>query len=96
MGVKVAFLDVDEGEQAAADTPAPLTMPRAAVRDDDGQPVAFVVMRTIVERRAVRLGASLGDYVEVLAGLREGERVVVESPATLEDGDPVIVQGSGS
>ena len=95
MGAKVAFLDVDEGEQAAADTPAPLTMPRAAVRDDDGQPVAFVVMRTIVERRAVRLGASLGDYVEVLAGLREGERVVVESPATLEDGDPVIVQGSG-
>ena len=42
-----------------------------------------------VERRAVRLGAAAGSEVEVVAGLSAGERVVVEGPRALEDGQRV-------
>ena len=41
---------------------------------------------TRVERRAVRLGGTDGDRVEVLAGLQSGDRVVLSPPPTLADG----------
>jgi membrane fusion protein (multidrug efflux system) len=45
-----------------------------------------------VERRAVSVGTTLGDQTEVLSGVNAGERVVVEGPQTLKDGDKVKVQ----
>jgi multidrug efflux pump subunit AcrA (membrane-fusion protein) len=45
-----------------------------------------------VERRAIRAGLETGDQVEVLSGLNAGDRVVVEGPPTLKDGDKVKVQ----
>ena len=38
------------------------------------------------------LGLETGDQVEVISGVRGGERIVVEGPATLKDGDKVKVQ----
>lgn len=40
----------------------------------------------------VRTGRTLGDSIEVVAGLRGGETVIVNPPAGLEDRDPVEVQ----
>jgi RND family efflux transporter MFP subunit len=40
----------------------------------------------------VRTGRNLGDSVEVVSGLRGGERIIVNPPAALEDRDPVEVQ----
>ena len=90
MGVKVAFLG-EERQAVAAGKPA-VRVPREAVRGDRANPVVFVVEGEKVERRAVRLGPAPGEQVEVLAGLAGGERVVVEGPRELADGDRVKVR----
>ena len=91
MGVKVSFLkDAPPRGQAPA-APAVL-LPKAAVRSADGRSVVFVLNEDRVERRAVSVGVEDGDQVEVVSGVHAGERVVVDGPATLKDGDKVKVQ----
>ena len=90
MGVKVTLLR-DEQEPEAAARPAVL-VPKTAVQTGNGQSAVFVLRQDAVERRAVRLGGSDGDRVEVLAGLQPGDRVVVAPPASLRDGAHVIAQ----
>jgi multidrug efflux pump subunit AcrA (membrane-fusion protein) len=46
----------------------------------------------VVDRRAVRVGGTDGDRLEVLAGLQSGERVVVSPPAELTSGAQVTVR----
>ena len=89
MGVKVAFLG-EERAGVAAPTRA-VVVPRAAVRKDGGRDVVFVVRGEKVERRAVGLSTAPGDEAVVISGLNGGERVVVEGPAELKDGDLVSV-----
>jgi RND family efflux transporter MFP subunit len=88
MGVRVSFL---EERQDAAAGPG-VVVPRGAVRDEDGKSVVLVVAGEVAERRAVAVGRVRGDEVELEAGVRDGERVVVEGPAELEDGDRVRVR----
>jgi RND family efflux transporter MFP subunit len=91
MGVKVSFLS----ERRPADTAAPrtkLVVPSSAVRTADGRSIVFVLHDDRIERRAIGAGAAVGDQVEVLSGLAAGERVVVDGPQTLQDGDKVKVQ----
>jgi RND family efflux transporter MFP subunit len=91
MGVKVSFLS----ERAAAETAAPrarLLVPKAAVRSDAGKNVVFVVHEDRVERRAVATGAAEGDQIEIASGLTAGEKVVIDGPATIKDGDKVTVE----
>ena len=38
------------------------------------------------------VGLEQGDQIEVISGVTAGERVVVDGPATLKDGDKVKVQ----
>lgn len=87
MGVKVTFLETGGEDPSAAR--ARLLVPQSAVREGNGKQVVYVVSNEQVERRAVNLGATAGDEVVVLAGLSPGERVVVEGPEDLADGDPV-------
>ena len=91
MGVNVAFLEAGPPpEKAVADAPPRLWMPAAALRSDGGTPVVFVARGETVERRAVTTGLEDGGDVEVLAGVTAGERVVIEGPAALADGDRVV------
>ncbi len=62
------------------------------VRVDGGGQVVFVVRDGRVERRAVRLGLEHGGDQEVIAGLSEGERVVVKGTGGLRDGQRVQVR----
>ena len=90
MGVKVAFRDDQTGQVGQR----VVVIPREAVRRDDGTDVVFVVNRDRVERRAVRLnpGEGLGEEEAlVIAGIEGGERVVVQGPSDLADGDEVEV-----
>lgn len=90
MGVNVAFLEAGPPpEEAVADAAPRLWIPAAALRGDGGARVVFVARGGAVERRAVTTGVEDGGDVEVLAGLSAGERVVVEGPAELADGDRV-------
>jgi HlyD family secretion protein len=42
----------------------------------------------------VTVGLTLNDLVEILSGLKEGDRVVVNPPASLHDGSRVQVKQS--
>jgi RND family efflux transporter MFP subunit len=92
MGVKVSFLGDEEPEPAAA-AAARVLVPKAAIRTVGGRTVVFVLRDDHVERRAVSTGSERGGQVEVLSGVTAGERLVIEGPATLEDGARVRVQG---
>ena len=86
MGVKVAFFD----DGLHTTTSARRTIvPREALRREGDLDVVLVIVRGIVERRAVRVGGAFGDDVEVITGVTAGERVVVEGPDTLADGTTV-------
>ncbi len=86
MGVKVAF---QSAEDTAGDGAPVVVVPRGAVRTDGSTDVVLVVADGVVERRAVRVGETDGGDTSLLAGLAAGERVVVDGPGDLEDGDPV-------
>ena len=90
MGVKVAFRE-DQTEQNEQAGQRVVVIPREAVRRNDGTDVVFVVNRDRVERRAVRLNPGEGEEALVIAGIEGGERVVVQGPSDLADGDEVEV-----
>ena len=95
MGVNVAFLEAGPPpEETAADAAPRLWIPAAALRGDGGARVVFVVRGGAVERRAVTTGVEDGGDVEVLAGVAAGERVVVEGPPELADGDRVAEESA--
>jgi HlyD family secretion protein len=57
-----------------------LLVPVSAVFKRQGTFVTYVIGRTGVDRRAVDLGESNGQLVEVVAGLREGDRIALTEP----------------
>jgi RND family efflux transporter MFP subunit len=94
MGVRVAFL---EERPRAAGTPAAapvsgVLVPQAAIRQDAGEDVIYVVNDGEAQRRVVAPGGQRGDERLVQSGLSAGESVIVEAPATLKDGDAVKVK----
>ena len=91
MGVKVTF-HRHEGEQAdAASARAVALVPKSVILSDNGQSYVFVVSSEgVVDRRAVTTGGADGDLLEVLAGLRSGERVIVSPPPALASGMRVV------
>jgi len=91
MGVKVSFLNERPAAESAA-SKARILVPTTAVRKVDGRAIVFVMRDDRVERRAVSVGTVTGDQTEVVSGVSAGERVVVEGPQTLKDGDKVKVQ----
>ncbi|MEO5896586.1 MAG: efflux RND transporter periplasmic adaptor subunit [Vicinamibacterales bacterium] len=91
MGVKVSFLRDEEPAQSVSPAPR-VSVAKTAVRTVDGKTVVFVLREDRVERRAVRAGLEDGNDIEVLSGLSAGERVVIEGPATLKDGDRVTIK----
>jgi RND family efflux transporter MFP subunit len=87
MGVKVTFL---------GDAPAPAAAPRvlvpkSALVDEGGTPVVFLYQDGRVERRAVGLGQARGNEQEVIAGLKDGDQVVVGA-RDLRDGQRVTAK----
>jgi RND family efflux transporter MFP subunit len=95
MGVRVAFL---ESQEAAAGTPAPprgALVPAAAIRQDGGKDVVYLVRDGRAERRAVALAGTLGDSRQVQAGIAAGDTVILDPPAGLMDGSAVRARESG-
>ena len=88
MGVRVSFLEKPGAK--ADDQPQGVRVPSAAIVERDGETVAFALGEDdAVERRALETGIALGDDRQVLSGLSPGETVVLDPPATLEDGGKV-------
>jgi RND family efflux transporter MFP subunit len=91
MAIKVTFLREGDATATASAQPTAL-VPRPAIKTIGPDNYAFVLRGDAVERRAVRLGGTDGDRVEVLAGLQSGDRVVLAPPPALADGSRVTVQ----
>jgi HlyD family secretion protein len=86
MGVKVSF---QHNANATAPQVSGLTVPKTAVRKDGQQDIVFVVADGKLQRRAIKTGATRSDETTVLSNLKGGEKVVVEGPENLKDGDRV-------
>jgi RND family efflux transporter MFP subunit len=91
MGVKVAFLAEESAGAGKAAAPRAL-IPQAAVRDVDGKKIVFVVRENRLQRRAVALGENRGTDIEVMAGVSQGETVLVKGPEGLRDGQRVKIK----
>jgi RND family efflux transporter MFP subunit len=90
MGIKVTFL-----RPAGDATPvarSAVLVPASAVRKEGESSIVFVVRDGVAERRAVRVGGTDGDRLEVLAGLAAGDRVILSPAVDLADGVQVVAQ----
>ncbi len=85
MSVNVAFRDTGASASTAAATRSVL-IPAAALRQEAGRDLVFVVASGRAERRAVSVAGTRGADTEILAGVSAGERVILEAPAGLADG----------
>lgn len=76
-----------QGEVAPA-----LLVPESAIVPEQGRTFVFVVEDGQASRREVKLGKRRPGVVEIVEGLKEHERVVVEGTQNLRDGGPVREQ----
>jgi membrane fusion protein (multidrug efflux system) len=87
------FMTVElEGEPEAA-----LLVPEGAIVPEQGRTYVFVVRDDVAERREVRIGKRRPGEVQVVDGLADGDRVIVEGTQNVRDGSVVEdVAGSSS
>jgi RND family efflux transporter MFP subunit len=88
MGVKVAFLE--DAPSASQPAQPQVVIPKSAVRDE-GRAV-FVYKDGHVERRAIRAGGTRGEEQIILAGISDGDQVVVSGAEGLKDGSRVTIK----
>jgi RND family efflux transporter MFP subunit len=94
MGVKVIFLK-DAAGPAEHKVSTGLLVPRAAIHEDNGDSLVFLVAHGRIERRSVRLGNQRGNDVEVLAGVSPGDALVVKGSRAFHDGQAVDIDPKG-
>ncbi len=89
MSAKAAFLS--RSLRSSEEQPRLVVNPQALLQKN-GKLMAFVLKEQIVQAVPVEVGPKLGDLVEVLSGLREGDKVVLQPPSNLQNGDRVQVK----
>ena len=88
MSAKVALLSRPVG---SGDRQPRTTVNPAAVVVRGGRKVVFLVKKDRVEEAPVILGSEAGDLVEVVSGVKAGDRVVVKPEEDLRDGSRIKV-----
>lgn len=84
------------GEIRLATRPNAVVVPRDALLDYDRQSGRIMVARgSRVEERRVRTGVMQGGVIEIVEGLRPGERVITTGQAQVRDGDTIEVVADG-
>jgi RND family efflux transporter MFP subunit len=86
MSVKVSFLETSNAPVASVNA---VLVPKAAVQNQDGHDVVFLIHDNHAERRAVTVSNTQGDDSVISAGVVVGEKVIVNAPAGLKDGGAV-------
>jgi len=61
--------------------------------DEQGNKYLFVVENNIAKKRIVQTGLETDFEIEILSGLKEGEKYIVSPPEGLTDGETVITTG---
>lgn len=81
-----------KGQLGAGGTTAQLTIPAAAVRQQDGKSVVYLVREGALAQQAVTVGAPDGEgRVVVQAGLTQGDQLVLTELANRKPGTPVQI-----
>jgi HlyD family secretion protein len=73
-----------------------LAIPRKAITYTGGRPQVFVVKEGQVHLKSIEIGLEADEAVEIIAGVDEGEEVVVADPSILSDGMSVTVRQAES
>lgn len=76
--------------------PDALTVPSNAVVDSDGKRGVFMVKDQTAKFVATTVGLSDGERIEIVDGLREGDRVITTGALALRDGDRVALVSDGA
>lgn len=89
-----------KGRIIVANRPGVLQVPREALLNwnvEEQSAEVFVVRGDQAEKRAIKVGTTSGDTVEVVSGLSAGDQVVTRGALSLGQGDKVAVaKGSGA
>jgi len=89
---------LDLGNEAARANPVMVpVVPIAAVQMDRMNPTGDAVLyvaveqagRLVADQRQVKVGAVVGDSIQIISGVDEGDMVIVEGVNQVRDGDPV-------
>jgi len=83
-----------DAELVVASHEQALSVPALALGNRDGKTVVFILQQDRVRAAVVTTGWREGNWVEILDGVRAGERIVVEGAAMLTDGSRVSVEGA--
>jgi len=87
MSVKVSFLE----NQAQATREPRITVPKGAVRSEEGETYVWTVREGIVQRVGIVRGQETETGIEIKQGLNDGDVVVVSPQANLASGRRVAV-----
>jgi HlyD family secretion protein len=68
-----------------------LTVQRGSFVDESGGNYAYVVHGGIAEKKPIRVGASSIDKVEILDGLKEGDKIVISGTDNFKDAAKVAI-----
>ena len=85
MGVKVAFQD----GSAPGSGRAGVLIPQSAISENGNKQYVLLVVNNVIERRAIATAGQRGKEILVTSGLSGGDKVVINPPASLENGDRV-------
>ncbi|KUO52052.1 MAG: hypothetical protein APF76_02625 [Desulfitibacter sp. BRH_c19] len=70
-----------------------IKVPMVSVVDQGSRQAIFVVKNEMATSQKIELGLNDGEYVEVLSGIEEGDKIIVKGQNIVIHGDPVVVQG---
>ena len=88
MSAKVSFL----ARRLTSEEMKPrLAANRSALISKGGGTFAYLLEGNHVRQAPVRMGTVFGDMTEILSGLKEGDRIVINPPKGLKDGSRIKV-----
>ena len=85
MSAKVAFFTEPIDTSIANQKPI-LVIPASSVRKEDGKSYVFTVSDDKALKNEIVIGQKLGSYLEVLSGLRSGQKVISTLDEKIKDG----------
>ena len=88
MSAKVSFL---QRRLAPEEMKPRLAANRSALIDRSGKTFAYLLEGNRVRETPVGVGKAFGDMVEILSGLKAGDRIVIKPPKGLKDGSRIKV-----
>ena len=81
-------------EMVLSEKPKAIVIPKIAVIEEGGSKYIFVVQNNQAIRKTVITGYEQDQFIEILQGVEEGERVIIKGQASVRDRSPVrLIEG---